>query len=79
MNEDFDYSLPSLCSGRGEDVMLQRGAEPQSQILFLHIQFLLETKRIEGYLAFLLGVSSLEGLRHGVDRFLGHLGASVNN
>ncbi|GLR11383.1 hypothetical protein GCM10007907_01730 [Chitinimonas prasina] len=79
MAEDFDYSLPSLCSGKGVDVLLQRGAEPECQVLFLHIQFLLETKRIEGYLAFLLGVSSLDGLRNGVDRFLGHLGAAVNH
>ncbi|QDQ26080.1 chemotaxis protein CheC [Chitinimonas arctica] len=79
MAEDFSYSLPHLCSGRGVDVLAQRGVEPHCQVLFLHIQFLLESKRIEGYLAFLLGLSSVDGLRNGVDRFLGHLGASVNH
>ncbi|GAB3258980.1 hypothetical protein [Chitinimonas naiadis] len=78
MTEEFEYSLPSLCSGRGEDVLIQRGAEPNCQVLFLHIQFLLEKKRIEGYLAFMLGVTSVQGLRDGVDRFLGQLGAPIN-
>ncbi|HEY9104926.1 hypothetical protein [Chitinimonas sp.] len=78
MTEEFDYSLPSLCSGKGEDVLIQRGAERNSQVLFLHIQFLLETRRIEGYLAFMMGVSSVEALREGVDRFLGRLGAAIS-
>jgi len=79
MGEEFEYSLPNLCSGRARDVLEQRSPDPQGPVLFLHIQFQLETQRIEGYLAFLMSLPSLDGLRLGVDRFLGHLGASMNH
>ena len=79
VGEEFEFSLPSLCSGRARDVLEQRTTDPQNPVLFLHIQFLLESQRIEGYLAFLMSLPSLDGLRQGVDRFLGHLGASMNH
>lgn len=77
MGEEFEYSLPELCSGRARDVLAQRTSDKGNPVLFLHIQFLLEEQRIEGYLAFLMNLPSLDGLRVGVDRFLGHLGAAL--
>lgn len=79
MGEEFDFELPTLCSGRAMDVLVARAGDAEHPVLFLHIQFLLESQRIEGYLAFVMNLASLDGLRMGVDRFLGHLGAPVSD
>jgi chemotaxis protein CheC len=74
MGEEFEYSLPSLSNGSALDVLAARAGSAQHPVLFLHIQFLLESQRIEGYMAFVMNLTSLDGLRMGIDRFLGHLG-----
>lgn len=74
MAEEFNFAIPSLCSGRGSDVLAQR-SNPDDPVLFLHIQFMLENRRIEGFLAFLINLPSLDNLRRGIDHFLGRLGA----
>jgi chemotaxis protein CheC len=78
LGEEFEYDLPMLCSGRAMDVLVQRAGDVEHPVLFLHIQFLLESHRIEGFMAFVMDAVSLEGLRMGVDRFLGHLGAPIS-
>ncbi|WP_269530924.1 chemotaxis protein CheX [Chitinimonas sp. BJYL2] len=77
IGDDFTYSVPSIASGAGLDVINHPDDDDTRQVLFLHVQFLLETRRIEGYLAFVLGVDSIASLRGGVDRFLGNLGAAI--
>ena len=79
VDEEFDYSTAALRHGRAEDILAEQSPGEHGPALFLHIQFLLEEQRIEGYLIFLLSEASLEGLREGVDRFLDHLGASINH
>ncbi|WP_374351862.1 chemotaxis protein CheX [Chitinimonas sp.] len=75
MGEEFEYELPMLSSGSVMEVLLQRTGDLEHPVLFLQIQFLLESHRLEGFMAFVMDVVSLDALRMGVDRFLGHLGA----
>lgn len=72
--ERFDTGLPSLHAGRALDVLVQQAGDARDPVLFLHIQFELCERQVEGCLAFLMNLPSLEALRDGVDRFLLRLG-----
>ncbi|SFZ76628.1 chemotaxis protein CheX [Chitinimonas taiwanensis] len=73
MGEEFHFDIPNLSSGRSVDVLAQRSHHPEDPVLFLHIQFTLEHRRIEGFLAFLINLPSLDNLRSGIDAFIGQL------
>ncbi|PHV12297.1 hypothetical protein [Chitinimonas sp. BJB300] len=69
-DEEFIFDIPRLRSCSGSEVLAQESHSPRNPVLFLNIQFTLGKRHIEGFLAFLITLSSLDTLRHGADRFI---------
>jgi Chemotaxis protein CheC, inhibitor of MCP methylation len=72
LKDSLDISLPSVL--RGDSDRIFANAEPNADelVMFLYIDFLIRSRSIRGYIALLMGLSSLEslkGLIHGfIDR-----------
>jgi chemotaxis protein CheC len=56
--------------GSSEDILSATGSLAGTVVLMLHIDFILETHQIHGYVAFILDLSALADLQAQVDRFL---------
>lgn len=68
-HEQFDTTLPEVRFGSGmEAISIER---QQDGVLFLHIQFAFQRRKIEGYVVFLMDMPAFTNLRAGIDRFLG--------
>ncbi|MGQ5525107.1 hypothetical protein ACUHMQ_17845 [Chitinimonas sp. PSY-7] len=69
-DEEFDFDIPRLRSCSGSEVLAQDTYSPRTPVLLLNIQCKLGKRQVEGFLAFLITISSLDTLRHGADRFI---------
>lgn len=69
--EQFDTTLPEVRVGSGMEAVGVSVERQQDGVLFLHIQFAFQRRKIEGYVVFLMDLPSFANLRAGIDRFLG--------
>jgi chemotaxis protein CheC len=66
-------SLPVYHIGSSEEILSATGSQAGTVVLMLHIDFILETHQIHGYVAFILDLSALADLQAQVDRFLANI------
>lgn len=74
---EFFCSMPVFHLGTGSEILQVGEGGGDAAVLLLHIDFNLERHAITGYVAFLLDVTSMHGLKDSIDRFIrniGHLG-----
>jgi chemotaxis protein CheC len=76
-SQELSGSLPAYHVGTSEEILSASGSPADAVVLMLHIDFILETHQIHGYVAFILDLSALHDLREQVDRYLAKvMGAS---
>ena len=69
-SQELSGSLPTYHVGTSSDILTASGGQAQAVVLMLHIDFILETHQIHGYVAFILDLTALHGLQEQVDRYL---------
>ena len=69
-SQELSGSLPAYHVGTSEEILNAAGGEANTVVLMLHIDFILETHQIHGYVAFILDLSALHDLQEQVDRYL---------
>ncbi|MDL2358131.1 MAG: chemotaxis protein CheC [Pseudomonadota bacterium] len=70
--QELRGSLPVYHLGSSEQILGAAGAPSDTVVLMLHIDFILQTHQIHGYVAFILDLCALTDLQALVDRFLGN-------
>jgi chemotaxis protein CheC len=68
---EFSCSLPMYHFGTSGEILHTEVKSETDLVMLLHIGLRLERHQINGYVAFLLDLSSIQGLREGISRFLG--------
>ena len=61
LKRSLQMSLPIVI--RGDSRQMLRGEETQTLVLFLHIRFEISTRNIQGYVALLMDIPSIDSLR----------------
>jgi chemotaxis protein CheC len=69
-SQELSGSLPAYHVGTSEEILTASGGAAQAVVLMLHIDFILETHQIHGYVAFILDMSALHDLQDQVDRYI---------
>lgn len=73
-NSEFSSSLPVFHLGTSSEI-LPAGSESGGEVvMLLRIDFNLVQRQIQGYVAFLLDISSMRGLKDSIGRFIGNIG-----
>ncbi len=69
--QELEGTLPIYHIGTSEDILAASGSTSvDAVVLMLHINFVIESHQIHGYVAFILDVSALHDLRFQVDEYL---------
>lgn len=71
---EFSSSLPVFHLGTSSEILRVEQNTGDDVVMLLHIDFNLEKHHINGYVAFLLDVSSMRGLKDSLNRFIGNIG-----
>lgn len=71
--QELHGSLPVYHLGSSEAILSASGGLDETVVLVLHIDFILETHQIHGYVAFILDLGALEDLQEQVDRYLANI------
>jgi chemotaxis protein CheC len=69
-SQELSGSLPAYHVGTSEEILTASGGAAQAVVLMMHIDFILETHQIHGYVAFILDMSALHDLQDQVDRYI---------
>ena len=69
-NAHFDSTLPEVRLGFGDDLLRVKERCANDTVLLVYIDFIIATRTIQGYMAFLMDVPSINGLIESVDRFI---------
>jgi chemotaxis protein CheC len=69
-SQELSGSLPAYHIGTSEEILTATGGQADAVVLMLHIDFILETHQIHGYVAFILDLTAMNDLREQVDRYL---------
>ena len=69
LTQEFISDLPTFVSGTAKEVLDACVEQKEEVVLFLRMDFVLQTKDINGYVAFLLEVPSIEQVKDKVDYF----------
>ena len=69
-SQELSGSLPVYHIGTSEQILTASGGQAESVVLMLHIDFILETHQIHGYVAFILDLTAMNDLKEQVDRYL---------
>ncbi len=72
-SQELSGSLPVYHVGTSEEILSATGAQADNIVLMLHIDFILETHQIHGYVAFILDLSAMQDLRGQLDTYLAKL------
>lgn len=72
-SQELSGSLPAYHVGTSEQILCASGGPADAVVLMLHIDFILETHQIHGYVAFILDLSALHDLREQIDRYLARI------
>ncbi|WP_236025294.1 chemotaxis protein CheX [Arenibaculum pallidiluteum] len=68
-------SLPTLLRGDGRAILLsEREPKPDELVLFLYIDFVVRSRNLHGYIALLMDLPSLEGLKALIQAFIANIG-----
>lgn len=70
---EFSCSLPVFHLGTSSEILQVDETSDNATVLLLHIDFNLEKRQINGYVAFLLDISSMQGLKDSINRFIGNI------
>ena len=70
LSQELSGSLPQYHVGTSEEILGAHGREPDTVVLMLHIDFILETHQIHGYVAFILDLTALHDLQAQLDLYL---------
>ncbi len=70
LSQELRGSLPEYHVGTSEEILHAGGAQANTVVLMLHIDFILETHQIHGYVAFILDLTALHDLTEQIDRYL---------
>lgn len=71
--QELHGSLPVYHIGSSEAILSASGGLADTVVLMLHIDFILETHQIHGYVAFILDLGALVDLQSLVDRYLANI------
>lgn len=71
--QELSGSLPVYHVGTSEQILSASGGQADAVVLMLHIDFILETHQIHGYVAFILDLTALHDLQEQVDRYLARI------
>lgn len=71
VNSEFHCTLPTYHFGTSGEILHTKSKNPDDMVLLLHIGLSLERHQIDGHIAFLLDVNSVQGLKDCIGRFLG--------
>lgn len=71
--QELHGSLPVYHLGSSEAILSASGGLAETVVLMLHIDFILETHQIHGYVAFILDLGALEDLQAQVDCYLANI------
>lgn len=63
LKDQLSISLPAVLRGNGMDILKDKSGNSGELVLFLYIDFSIRSRSIRGYIALLMGVSSLESLK----------------
>ncbi len=63
-------SLPQYHVGTSDEILVASGSLPDTVVLMLHIDFLLEKHQIHGYVAFVLDISALHDLKEQINLYI---------
>jgi len=66
-------SLPVYHAGTSEDILDAVGEKRETMVMMLHIEFLVATEQIHGYVAFLMDLSSMNNLQDQVDKYIARM------
>ena len=69
-SQELSGSLPVYHVGTSEEILSATGGQADNIVLMLHIDFILETHQIHGYVAFILDLTALHDLTEQIDRYL---------
>jgi chemotaxis protein CheC len=69
-SREMSGSLPEYHVGTSEDILIGPSAQAETIVLMLHIDFILETHQIHGYVAFILDLTALHDLQEQIDLYL---------
>jgi chemotaxis protein CheC len=70
LSQELSGSLPEYHVGTSDEILHASGALADTVVLMLHIDFILETHQIHGYVAFILDLTALHDLTEQIDRYL---------
>jgi chemotaxis protein CheC len=70
LSQELRGSLPEYHVGTSEEILHASGGQASTVVLMLHIDFILETHQIHGYVAFILDLSALHDLQDQLDHYL---------
>lgn len=76
-SQELSGSLPVYHVGTSEEILSASGAQAENIVLMLHIDFILETHQIHGYVAFILDLSAMQDLQGQLDTYLAKLTGST--
>lgn len=76
-SQELSGSLPAYHVGTSEEILTATGGQADTVVLMLHIDFILETHQIHGYVAFILDLTALHDLQDQVDRYLARITGSA--
>ena len=68
--QELRGSLPEYHVGTSDEILSASGADANTVVLMLHIDFILETHQIHGYVAFILDLTALHDLQDQLDIYL---------
>ncbi len=69
LTHELHSDLPIFITGTADDIL--RGTKSNDLVMFLRMDFMLKTKEVEGYVAFVLEIPSIERFIHSVNNYLG--------
>jgi len=72
-SQELSGSLPAYHVGTSAQILCASGGPADAVVLMLHIDFILETHQIHGYVAFILDLSALQDLREQIDLYLARI------
>jgi chemotaxis protein CheC len=69
LTHELHSDLPIFISGTANDIL--KGTKENDLVMFLRMDFSLQTKAVDGYVAFILEIPSIERFIHSIDNYLG--------
>lgn len=75
LTHELHSDLPVFMSGTANDIL--QGTKEDDLVMFLRMDFSLKTKEVDGYVAFILEIPSIERFINSVNQYLGVVVAST--